>query len=130
MDLLEQLARTVRAAAYAPYSRFPVGAAVEDARGRRYAGVNVENSSYGLTLCGERNAIGQMVADGGTRVLRVVVVADSDKPTTPCGACRQVIAEFAEPDAEVVLVNLRDDARQSFRLADLLPHGFCAARLP
>jgi len=97
-ELLEA-AREVRRHAYAPYSRFPVGAAVRGDDGRIYVGANVENASYGLTVCAERAAIAAAVAAGVRRIVAVAVVAE--RPVTPCGACRQVIAELG-PEAVVI----------------------------
>ena len=120
---LLQKAGEAAARAYAPYSRLRVGAAVWTARGNLYCGVNVENASYGLTLCAERAAVAQAVAAEweGMR-LRAVAVADaSGKALTPCGACRQVILEFG-PEASVFF-KAREGVKQ-VRAADLLPEGF------
>ena len=87
-DSLLEAARAVQARAYAPYSRYRVGAALEAEDGRVFVGCNVENASYGLTQCAERAAVTAMVAAGAVRVRRVVVVTDSDPPASPCGACR------------------------------------------
>lgn len=103
---LLQRARQARKKAFAPFSRFKVGAAVETPGGRIYTGANVENASYGLTLCAERVAIFYAVAQGERRFKRVAVVADSEKLTGPCGACRQIIWEFCG-DAEIILGNLK-----------------------
>jgi cytidine deaminase len=109
------------AQAYAPYSRFPVGAAIHTDSGV-FVGVNVENSSYGLTICAERVAIGAAVAAGARRVHRVVVASTSSPPASPCGACRQVIAELG-PDASVLSVNQAGE-RVEDTIEDLLPRGF------
>lgn len=107
--------------AHAPYSRFPVGAVIRTDAGV-FIGVNVENSSFGLTTCAERVAIGSAVAAGATSVDLVVVATTASPPVMPCGACRQVIAEFGR-DAEVLAVNEQgDESRASMR--DLLPMGF------
>jgi cytidine deaminase len=105
--------------AYAPYSRFHVGAVLVGKDGRTFAGCNVENISYGLTICAERNAVFAAVAAGCREFERIVIVADTEVPASPCGACRQVLAEF-NPDLEVVLSNFRG-LSETFRLAELLP---------
>src|SRR5689334_11504129 len=102
-DALRDAAREAAARAYAPYSKFRVGAALWTRSGRAFAGCNVENASYGLTICAERNAVFQMVAAGETTFDRVVVYTPTPTPTAPCGACRQVLNEF-NPDAEVLCV--------------------------
>jgi cytidine deaminase len=122
----KRLVRAARAAcrrAYAPYSRFHVGAAVLTGKGTVYSGCNVENASYGLTNCAERTAIFTAVASEGSKVaIRAVAVhTNSDAPCAPCGACRQVIFEFG-PDA-VVLFSARGGLKE-LGIRDLLPYGF------
>jgi cytidine deaminase len=115
----------VKRHAYAPYSRFHVGAAVL-ADDRVSTGANVENASYGLALCAERHAVARAVVEGGARVLEAVAVAsDISPPAAPCGMCLQVLAEFAPDPARlrVILGNERGD-RRTYSLAELLPHGF------
>jgi len=119
---LLQRARQARKKAFAPFSRFKVGAAVETPGGRIYTGANVENASYGLTLCAERVAILYAVAQGERRFKRVAVVADSEKLTGPCGACRQIIWEFCG-DAEIILGNLKGKTAVH-RMRRLLPLPF------
>ena len=119
---LLQRARQARRKAFAPFSKFKVGAAVETSRGRIYTGANVENASYGLTLCAERVAIFSAVAQGERRFKRVAVVADSDRLTGPCGACRQIIWEFCG-DAEIILGNLQGKTALH-RMSKLFPHPF------
>lgn len=120
-DPVEQAARAVQARAYAPYSRFRVGAAVEAEDGRVFAGCNVENASYGLTICAERSAVVQAVAAGVTRLRRVVVVTDINPPAAPCGACRQVLREFGP---ELVVDAVGPQARKQWRIWELLPDSF------
>jgi cytidine deaminase len=122
LEPLIRAAAAVRRKASAPYSRFKVGAALEDAAGRVYTGCNVESSSYGLTICAERNAVFHAVAKGARRFRRIVVCADTTKLTPPCGACRQVLWEQCG-DIEVILVNPRGK-REQLRMKDLLPRAF------
>ena len=127
---LVRRARAVKQHAYCPYSKFRVGAALEAADGGVYVGTNVESASYGLTICAERMAIGAAVADGGgagTRAFRRIVVAtDVDPPASPCGACRQLLAEFGL-DLEVIAVGPRTERRWVLR--DLLPDAFAKTAL-
>lgn len=122
IDLLVQHAERVRQYAWAPYSGFKVGAAVEADGDRIFAGCNVENATYGLTVCAERVAIWKALSEGASQFLRIAIVVDTEELTPPCGACRQVIWEFCG-DIEVVLSNLRGK-RVSYRMGDLLPHPF------
>ena len=105
--------------AYAPYSKFLVGAVLVGKDGRIFAGCNVENISFGLTICAERNAVFAAVAAGCREFEKIVIVADTEVPASPCGACRQVLAEF-DPDLEIVLANFRGQT-EMFRLSQLLP---------
>ncbi len=118
---LTKIARKVRQNAHAPYSHFPVGAALEATSGKVFNGCNVENLSYGLTICAERNAVFSAIASGVYSFRRIVIVADSNEPVTPCGACRQVLSEFSD-DMEIISVNLKG---QEFRakLSELLPRS-------
>lgn len=111
----------VRRHAYAPYSRFPVGAALLCRNGRVFTGCNVENLSFGLTCCAERNAIFAAIALGERDFVKIVIVADSREPVTPCGACRQVMAEFSE-NLEIESVNLQG-LRFVSNVAELLPRA-------
>ena len=124
LDTLIAAARAVREHAYAPYSHFQVGAAVRTAEGQVYTGCNVENASYGLTICAERAAVCAAMAAGARRIVAVAVVAGENAPTPPCGACRQVLAEFG-PDMAVALA-AADPAVPplSTTLTDLLPLAF------
>jgi cytidine deaminase len=120
-------ALAVRERAHAPFSKFKVGAALEDSSGRIHSGCNVENATYGLTMCAERVAIFKAISEGAREFTRIVVAADSDSLTPPCGACRQLLWEFCG-DIEVILVNPRG-ARESMRLKDLFPRPFDASFL-
>ena len=127
INALLTLAHAARARAHAPYSRFAVGAAVRDEHGQLHAGCNVENATYGLTLCAERVALFKALSEGRHRFVRVAVVADTDVPTPPCGSCRQLLWEYAG-DIEVVMANLvRETARH--QLAALFPLPFDQALL-
>jgi cytidine deaminase len=127
IDQLIAAARRVRRNAHAAYSGFKVGAALETSDGTIVTGCNVENATYGLTICAERVAMFKALSDGHRHFRRVAVVADTDAPTPPCGACRQILWEFGG-DLEVVLANLRRQTG-SYRLADLLPLPFDARLL-
>jgi cytidine deaminase len=116
---LIDLAWQTRDRAYAPYSTFHVGAAVQDAHGNIFTGCNVENLSYGLTICAERVAIASAIAAGSRDLKRIVVVADTDTPVSPCGACRQVMAEFGI--SEILLCNRHEQL--TFTLEQLLPRS-------
>jgi len=116
-------ARKARKNAYAPYSNFPVGAAVLGADGRIYSGCNVENSSLGLTCCAERNAIFAMVAAGVRQIREVLVIGSTEEFLPPCGACRQVIAEFAPPSAAIHMCNRAGHCRDA-TVAELVPFIF------
>ena len=126
-DPLVAAATAAREKAFAPYSKFRVGAALEAEDGTIFAGCNVESASYGLTICAERVALVKAVSEGVTRFRRVAVVTDVGDLTPPCGACRQLLWEFA-PDAVVILANLRGKSA-TYRVAELLPHGFDATQL-
>ena len=119
---LEAAARAVRRRAYAPYSRFRVGAAVA-AGGRIHSGCNVENASYGLTLCAERSAAAAAVAAGARRIEAVAVASGTSPPTPPCGMCLQTLAELAGPGLPVVLLGARG-GRVETTLGELLPRAF------
>ncbi|MBN2466040.1 cytidine deaminase [candidate division WOR-3 bacterium] len=118
---LLRAARQASTRAYAPFSKFKVGAAVLTTSGRIFSGCNVENNSYGLTVCAERVAIFKAVSAGQRDIRAVLVYVDTPKLTAPCGACLQVIGEFSE-DPEVILSNGR--STKIYRLRQLLPHSF------
>lgn len=109
--------------AYAPYSCFQVGAAIEDQNGRIHSGVNVENAAYPNGICAETGAIAAMVLAGGNKIMKIAVAGHGDLLCTPCGACRQRIREFAEPDAPIIICDHRAE-RARFTLQDLLPASF------
>lgn len=123
-------AREARAHAYAPYSRFPVGAALLAADGTVFTGVNVENASYGLANCAERVAVGKAVSEGASDFVAIAVVGPEDEvPCAPCGACRQVLYEFG-PEMWVVTPGGGPERFQATQARDLLPGAFGAERLP
>lgn len=119
---LLEAAQKARAHAYAPYSQFAVGAAVLTSSGEIFAGCNVENSSYGLTVCAERVAVFAAVASGRRELVGLALVADLPNPPMPCGACRQVLSEF-NPAMWIVTANL-EGRRRLLRLDELLPEAF------
>ncbi len=121
---LIEAATAVRRQAYTPYSGFAVGAALRGASGRLYTGCNVENVSYGLACCAERNAVFHAVSQGERAIVAAAVVTDAEAPTSPCGACRQVLLEFAPDGAmEIVLATLSGTRRHT-TIAALLPESF------
>ncbi|MDA3915254.1 cytidine deaminase [Oleiagrimonas sp.] len=124
-EQLMQMARQAREHAYAPYSNFRVGAAVLARDGRVFAGCNVENASYGLCNCAERTAFFSAIAAGVRRdgFVHIAIIGDCEEPISPCGACRQVMAELAGPEVPVNLGNLQGKQRQT-TIGDLLPDAF------
>jgi cytidine deaminase len=124
---LAAAALAARENAHAPYSNFRVGAALEDASGRVHTGCNVENATYGLTLCAERVAVFKAVSEGARSFRRMAIAADTDTLTPPCGACRQILWEFCG-DIEILLVNPRGKS-EALQLKDLFPRAFDAASL-
>ena len=126
-DDLVRAARAARLHAVAGFSHFKVGAALQAADGTIITGCNVENATFGLTICAERVAMFKALSEGHRAFTRVAVVADTAEPTPPCGACRQILWEFGG-DIEVVLANLTE-TRGTFRMADLLPLPFDARLL-
>jgi cytidine deaminase len=126
-DPLVALATSAREKAFAPFSHFRVGAALQAEDGTLVGGCNVESASYGLTICAERVAIVKAVSEGHRCFTRIAVVTDVESPATPCGACRQLLWEFA-PDAEVIVANLAGTVRR-YTVRELLPDGFDARKL-
>ena len=126
-DPLIAAARKVRERAYAPFSEFKVGAAIEDDGGRIYTGCNVENATYGLTMCAERVAVFKAISEGASKMKRVAVVTGSEKLTPPCGACRQILWEFCG-DAILTLANL-SGAEETLTIAQIFPRPFDASFL-
>ena len=127
---LEARAAAIQPRAHAPYSKFMVGAAVR-VDGQIFEGVNVENASYPLSVCAERNAIAAAIAAGARALEAVAVCTDASPPSSPCGACRQVLAEFAADPAQVTVVAVNPKGeRRSWTLAQLLPDGFSGRELP
>lgn len=122
MSLIEA-ARTVRENAYAPYSKFKVGAAIRSASGQIFTGCNVENVAYPQGTCAEAGAIAAMCAAGETEITEIAVVADSPVPITPCGGCRQKLSEFARPEVVVTMAGLKGDGVTS-SIGELLPGAF------
>lgn len=127
IDLIVPAAAAAREKAFAPFSNFKVGAAVVAEDGTLFTGCNVESASYGLTMCAERVAIFKGVSEGKRRFTRVAVVTDAEKLTSPCGACRQLLWEFA-PDAEVILANLQGELK-TLTVRELLPDAFDSGQL-
>ena len=119
-----------RARAYAPYSKYQVGAVLVTADGRQFTGANIENASYGLCVCAERNAVMRMVLEGGSRPRAIAVATASSPPGSPCGMCRPVLLEFADDPAalRVIAVNT-DGERAEWTLAELIPAGFTGKQL-
>jgi cytidine deaminase len=125
---LLQAAIEVRENAYAPYSRFKVGAAILADNGEIYTGCDVENASYGLSICAERAAVFHAVLHGCVSFRALAVVADLEEPVLPCGACRQILNEFS-PSMWIIMGNLKGKTRR-MRVQELLPHAFSPAVLP
>ena len=129
MTQLIDAARAARERAYAPYSKFAVGAALLDEQGHVHAGCNIENAAYPQGQCAEASALAHLVLAGGMRVLAAVVVGVADEPVTPCGGCRQKLREFADDDMPVWCADLRE-VRGRYTLGELLPASFGPAHLP
>ena len=125
MNKLIEAAIEARKHAHAPFSHFQVGAALEDQSGRIFTGCNIENATYGLTICAERVAVFKAISEGARKFVRVAVAADTDVLTPPCGACRQILWEFCG-DVELTLANLQGKT-ETLRLKDLFPRPFDAS---
>lgn len=126
-QLIEE-AKKARERAYVPYSKFGVGAALLTTDGKVYHGCNIENAAYSMCVCGERTAIFKAVSEGDRDFQMLAVVADTDRPCSPCGACRQVIAELCPGDMKVVLTNLKGDILE-LTVDELLPGAFASEDL-
>ncbi len=124
-DELLKIAREARSLSYSPYSHFAVGAAIECTDGSIFLGANIENASYPLCMCAERNAIYNAMMNGKTKddFVALAIVADTERPCSPCGACRQVISELFPEDAPIYLGNLEGDTKET-TIAELLPFAF------
>lgn len=120
---LVELASQVRQFSYSPYSKFRVGAAVECGDGRIFTGCNVENASYGLTMCAERVALGKAISEGAKEFTRIAVIADAQAPVPPCGACRQVISELCGSQVEIVMSD-QSGKIETHTISQLLPEAF------
>lgn len=127
LSAMKRLARDAAKHAHAPYSAFPVGAAVLGESGTIHVGVNVENASYGLSVCAERSAIFRAIAEGERKIRAVCLYTPTRAPASPCGACRQVIHEFG-PDALILCCCDDDGAERRYALRDLLPEAFKLAK--
>jgi len=126
----EKRVHEVQQRAYAPYSKFKVGAIVT-MDGKDYEGVNVENASYPLSVCAERNAIAAGVVDGARHLESVIVITDASPPSSPCGGCRQVLREFSKDPAKVTVISINPQGeRRSWTVAELLPDSFSGSELP
>ncbi len=125
---LIQFAKNARENAYVPYSKFPVGAALLMDDGQVVLGANIENASFGLTNCAERTALFKAYSDGRTKVKAIAVVANTDGPVSPCGACRQVMVELCDKETPVYLSNLKDETLKT-TVEKLLPGAFTSEDL-
>ena len=110
--------------AYVPYSHFPVASIVIDQDDNEYIGINVENSSYNLGLCAERNAITTGVTNGLKKIKRIYITANVKRPISPCGACRQVISEFSDENTRIILGNSNNEEIREFSVDEIIPYSF------
>ena len=123
LDTLFEAAKAIQTKAYAPYSRFKVGAAILTVDGQVFTGCNVENAAYPVGSCAEAGALSAMIAGGGSRIAQIVVMGEGENLVTPCGGCRQRIREFAGPDTPIHIAG-PEGIRKSFTLDELLPFSF------
>lgn len=121
-EKLVKEAEMARKKAYTPYSKFKVGAAILCDDGKIFSGCNIENASFGLTICAERVAIFKAISDGSTKFKAIAVIGNTNKPCSPCGACRQVISEFGE-DISLIMTNLKGEVKIK-KIKELLPEAF------
>ncbi len=128
LNEMHTLAKHVQANSYSPYSKFRVGCCIKTTDGHLFTGCNVENASYSLTLCAESSAIAQMIANGEKEIAEIVIIGQDDTLCMPCGACRQRLYEFAQPETKVHLANSKQ-IMQTITLAELLPYAFSAKHL-
>jgi cytidine deaminase len=128
VKMLVEKAIEAREKAYVPYSKFKVGAALLTENDQIFLGCNVENASYGLTNCAERTAIFKAVSEGEKKIKAIAVVGDTEGPISPCGACRQVIAEFCDKDTKIILANLKGDIAET-TIHEILPGYFSSKDL-
>lgn len=127
-EKLIQQAIEIREKAYAPYSKFKVGAALLTSTGKVYKGCNIENAAYSVSCCAERVAIFQAIAAGERKFIQMAVVGNTEKPISPCGSCRQVMSEFFDPNMEIHLANLKKE-QKTVIMKDLLPFSFDSSDL-
>ena len=129
MDAVVSKLKSIIWNSYSPYSRFKVASIVVGDDGREYAGVNVENASYGLTICAERVAVSNAITNGVRKIRRVYVASYSREPIPPCGACLQFISEFGDNDTEIIMISLSSGKTRIARLNQLLPYRFTRRHL-
>ncbi len=128
MDLIKKAAEAMTKA-YAPYSQFTVGCALESESGEVFSACNVENASYGATLCAERIAISTAVSQGQKKFKKIVLISQNPDPITPCGLCRQVMSEFFSAQTEIVCLGADGKTQKTFVFSELMPHSFTKSDL-
>lgn len=129
VDKLVEKASKILLNSYAPYSGVHVAAAVLTSSGNVYLGVNIENASYGLTVCAERVAIASAITNGEKEFIAIAIASNTEEPLPPCGACRQVLAEFAKNDIIVISYSVNTNKKKVWRLSELLPHAFKSSHI-